>query len=52
MKETTKTAIENTVGVAALAAIHVGGVLLFHIFFPGVPLTDSLAELMVEIGSF
>lgn len=52
MKETTKTAIENIVGVAALAAVHIGIPLLLHIFCPGVPLTDSLAELMDEIGSF
>ena len=48
MKETTK----NIVGGAALAAIHVGGIVLFHIFFPDVPLTDSLAELTDEIGFF
>ena len=52
MKETTKTAIENIVGVAALAAIHVGGIFLFHVFFPGVPLTDSLAELIGERFDF
>lgn len=52
MKEATKTTIENIGGVAALAAIHFGIIFLFHTFFPDIPLTDSLAELMDETGSF
>lgn len=52
MKGTTKITIQNIGSLAILAAVHIGIPLLLHIFCPSMPLTDSLAELMDETGSF